>query len=198
MKVKTKKDLRLAEDIIEHNIREGFSQQEIAEMVEKHDQFAWDKLVSHGHTELFECQDECDEFCREHADEIFACMAEIMAETLDETRETTSDIISGFVLVGLWCDLVDWDDSDYDDAKQKLLSRGFERPCVEDVLSQILADGKSVFICCEDGRMPLDQKMVNDALAKRLKGRAIDDILEDNEECDAVIQTALFGEVVYG
>jgi hypothetical protein len=194
MKVKTKTDLQLAEDIIEHNVREGFSQSEIAEMIEKHDQFAWDKLVSHGHTELFEYQDECDEFCREHADEIFACMA----ETLDERLDTVSGIISGFVLVGLWCDLIDWDDDDYDNAKEKLLSRGFERPCIEEILAQILADGKSIYVCCDDGKMPLTQKMIDDALSKRLRDKTIDDILEDNEECDAVIQTALFGEVVYG
>ena len=80
----------LAREIIEHNLEEGFSFKEINKMVEERDEFIWNKLVQHGHSELFDDEDEMNSFCREFSTQIFENIDEILPDYDDDDEENTS------------------------------------------------------------------------------------------------------------
>ena len=92
---------------------------------------------------------------------------------------------------------IDFDELDYKQAKQELLDLGYEKDeiCREDVWAQILFDGKPLLLTDEEDD---EHKM----FLKNIESQNIDwEWLEDNGDFydnNAILQKAIFGEVVYG
>ena len=74
---------KLAEDIYWHCKDEHDSDDDIKKMINNKDKFIWVKLVRHGHTELFDNEDDMLSWCQMHADEIFKALQEYCDEHLD-------------------------------------------------------------------------------------------------------------------
>lgn len=77
----------LAREIIEHNIMEQCDDDEITKWIEERDSFIWDKLARHGHSEIFDDQDECDNYCNRHFCELFDALNEVWEDEYDKTSE---------------------------------------------------------------------------------------------------------------
>lgn len=75
----------LAREIIEHNITEHCDDDEITKWIEERDSFIWDKLASHGHSEIFDDQDECDNYCNRHFSELFDALNGVWEDEYDKT-----------------------------------------------------------------------------------------------------------------
>lgn len=95
----------------------------------------------------------------------------------------------------------DWDKEDYKAARAKL-----KEPCAEDVLMQILRDGKTIKIVDEEGEGEYTRDISLEMIYENAKLVRLDDALAiipeegnyDIENCDRVLQTLLFKEVVFG
>lgn len=102
---------------------------------------------------------------------------------------------SGYGL-GWW-----WKKSDYNEAREKL-----KEPCVEDVIMQILRDGKSIKIKDVEGEGEYTREITMQLIYDNATLADIDDIFAilkeegnaDIENCDRVLQKMLFKEVVFG
>ena len=75
----------LADEILDHNFMENIKYSKIRKMVENRDEFLWDKLLRHGHSEIFDEDDDklLDYFISEHRDELF----DLLEKKLDEYAE---------------------------------------------------------------------------------------------------------------
>lgn len=75
----------LADEILDHNFMENIKYPEIRKMIENRDEFLWDKLLRHGHSEIFDEDDDklLDDFISDHRDELF----DLLKEKLDEYAE---------------------------------------------------------------------------------------------------------------
>lgn len=93
----------LADEIIDHNFMENIKYSEIRKMVKNRDEFLWDKLLRHGHSELFDDDEEklLDIFISEHWDELFALLKEKLDEYAWEYEDEEDD---------------DYDDDDMDES----------------------------------------------------------------------------------
>ncbi len=92
---------------------------------------------------------------------------------------------------------VDYNESYYTDAENELLEIGFSNDdiCHEDIQAQMLLDGRSIKLLDEEGEW-------HDLTLPSIVGQNIDwKELEDNGDFydnNAILQTAIFGEVIYG
>ena len=79
----------LADEIIDHCFMEHFKYSEIRKMVEDRDEFLWDKLLRHGHSEIFDDNEEelLNDFISEHWDELFNLLEEKLDECADEYED---------------------------------------------------------------------------------------------------------------
>ena len=104
--------------------------------------------------------------------------------------------------IGYWCSLVDYDEDEYKASKEKIKAEGIAEPCWEDVLVQMLEDGKSIIIVDdeEDERYKLTLNKLLNGIELNYRHRPHDcDIEEgDAETADCIIQYALFYDVIYG
>lgn len=108
-------------------------------------------------------------------------------------RETIVNILSDANYgCAYWCGEMDYDKQAYKDSKAEL----GEGCCFEDILADMLLKGHSIgFIDAEDGsREDLTLDKLQDAF-ESFEGDKED---MDSEDADFIIQTALFGEVIYG
>lgn len=93
---------------------------------------------------------------------------------------------------------LDFNEAEYKEARAKLNS-----PCLEDVLMQLLRDGKTIkFIDLEadNEEHPITLQLIHDNMPKLPIRNALNIINEqdDAEDADVVIQTVIFGEVIFG
>ena len=75
----------LAREIINHNISEQCDSDEITQWINDKDSFIWDKLVRHGHSEIFNDEDECDDYCTKNSNKLFKVLKEIWDVEYDQT-----------------------------------------------------------------------------------------------------------------
>lgn len=124
----------------------------------------------------------------------------------DLTHDDLVTILSGFnVISSYWCDFVDFDDEQYENAKQQLkLERTFEdgEICIEDVWAKMMMNGNSLTLslCDENYTVQLTFAQLPTAIEKAITEHGISLDIDDwdNEDCDVIIQIACFGEVIYG
>lgn len=116
-------------------------------------------------------------------------------------REDIVDILSMVDDCSYWCNLLDWEDEDYEQAKNKCKTF-IDDVCREDVWSEILLNNKSlVFVDDEEERNELTLDKLEKGVAKVIEegywnGKDNGDI--DGEIADIIIQTSIYGEIVYG
>jgi hypothetical protein len=109
--------------------------------------------------------------------------------------------------------VIDWDsshnDTNYDNAKKRLLEKGKAGICVEDVYIEILEFGDTIQFTDYEGDCELINMHIEDALVnfnsldysvkiQLSKLADEDDCSTDAWDCFNAIQYALFGDVVYG
>lgn len=70
----------LSREIIEHNLAEQFSGKDIEEMIENQNEFIWDKLVRHDHSEIFDNEDTMRNFCSKYKDRVFKSLKKLFDE----------------------------------------------------------------------------------------------------------------------
>lgn len=98
---------------------------------------------------------------------------------------------------------LDYDDNEYHETKHKL---GAASPgiivCYEDVLMEMLREGKSLHIVDvnEDERFPITLQLVHDRVQETPHRHLMDSINErgDATTADCILQTVIYGEVIYG
>lgn len=94
---------------------------------------------------------------------------------------------------------IDYDENDYDEAKNKL-----SNPCIEDVLMQILRDGKELKLVDEEGEgeytRSITLKDVHDRVQKTDLGH-LQDMIDENDDAitaDVILQTVFLEDVIFG
>lgn len=92
---------------------------------------------------------------------------------------------------------LDYDEHDYENAKMYLLSLGYEKDeiCKEEIWAQILFDDKPLILTDEESDE--HYMYLEDIEKQNIDWNTLEnegDFLDNN----AIIQTAVFGEVVYG
>ena len=98
---------------------------------------------------------------------------------------------------------LDYDDNEYHETKHKLnaASPGI-LVCYEDVLMEMLREGKSLHIVDvnEDERFPITLQLVHDRVQETPHRHLMDSINErgDATTADCILQTVIYGEVIYG
>lgn len=133
--------------------------------------------------------------------------------------QLTHGVIVDILSNGLWqgaCgfDNVGFDEADYDEAKEALKAKGFERElCVEDVFAQMLLMGRKLRLHMAEERedekwyeLTLDKLIEGvKAYAKKPVNGSLYDLLEgdpngrlDSHDYDAVLQYACYGDVIIG
>ena len=98
---------------------------------------------------------------------------------------------------------LDYNDNEYHETKHKL---GAASPgimvCYEDVLMEMLREGKSLHIVDvnEDERFPITLQLVHDRVQETPHRHLMDSINErgDATTADCILQTVIYGEVIYG
>ena len=104
-----------------------------------------------------------------------------------------------------WCS--NWDaesEFEYRNAKQRLTQRmGEDEICFEDVLAEVLLSSHSIILTDEEEgeEYTLTIENLKQAIGKALEDGTVSPDLEyewDCEDCDSILQIALFGEVIYG
>ena len=92
-----------------------------------------------------------------------------------------------------------WDEDDYKKAKAKLQS-----PCFEDVILQIIKDGGTLGVldheCDGEYNAHINEAIILDRMDQVPPQRLLNIINEedDAEDADVVLQTLLYGEVIFG
>lgn len=89
-------------------------------------------------------------------------------------------------------------ESDYDNAKAKL-----SNPCFEDVLMQILRDGRKIGLKDIEGGMGTEY-ITLDTIHERVKNVPLNhllDMIDENDDAvtgDVVLQTVFYNEIIFG
>ena len=124
--------------------------------------------------------------------------------------QSLSDLLSVAIEGIRYWGTTDYDEIDYENAKDKLKNQGNKYPCWEEVLGQMLLDGGKIHIIdIEDGE---DSEYTKDLTLENLKHGIIMDFLNprfnygnannwrdcDAEEGEHIIQWALFDEIIFG
>ena len=92
-----------------------------------------------------------------------------------------------------------WDEDEYKKAKEKLQS-----PCFEDVILQIIKDGGTLGVldheCDGEYNAHINEAIILDRMDQVPPQRLLNIINEedDADDADAVLQTLLYGEVIFG
>ena len=101
-----------------------------------------------------------------------------------------------------WCSEIDYEASDYADAKQRLKEKGNNDICYEEVLVEILEGGESLWFCDseEDERYELTLEKLLNGIKLNAENRPDDSSIEDGdgETMDCIIQFALFKDIIFG
>lgn len=122
-------------------------------------------------------------------------------KTITLTSTDISDLLSAAFGGSFWAS-VDWHTTEYAMAKQRLKDKG-EKPCIEDVLVNILENNGSIIIC--DDEEGEEYEIVLDKLLWAVEqiiqneywdGEDIGDV--DSIIGDAILQYACFDDVIYG
>ena len=98
---------------------------------------------------------------------------------------------------------LDYNDNEYKEAKQKL---GEASPgiviCYEDVLMEMLRSGKKLWIVDmgEDDRFPITLDLIHERVQETPHRHLMDAVNEcgDATTADCILQTVIYGEVIYG
>ena len=125
---------------------------------------------------------------------------------IELTRENIVALLADAGLLGLLTS-VDWDDGDYQAAKEQWIYENHDEPCWEDVAAQLLLNGGSIRL--EYDNRPkwheLTYAQLCNGYEKYLRHRKLpsDQVLEDIEfmdsiEADMIVQFGVFGEYRYG
>ena len=92
-----------------------------------------------------------------------------------------------------------WDEDEYKKAKEKL-----QNPCFEDVILQIIKDGGTLGVldheCDGEYNAHINEAIILDRMDQVPPQRLLNIINEedDAEDADVVLQTLLYGEVIFG
>lgn len=106
VKLDEDKKEQFANDIFAHNVTEGFSAKEIVDMIKNKDMSLFDKVARHGHTELFEDEDEASKYCNEHKDELFKLVKEQFENEAERAFDDEELEEIGYYDDDLWNDSV--------------------------------------------------------------------------------------------
>ena len=124
-----------------------------------------------------------------------------MVKTYD--TDDLVNILSCIVMDCPWCADIDYDRTDYKDARQRLKDKGNNDICYEEVLVEILESGKSIWIIDsydEDQRYELTLINFLKGITLNVENRPYDcDI--DNGDCetmDCILQYSLFEDLIFG
>ncbi len=128
--------------------------------------------------------------------------------TIEITKEKKEEIFynalcNGLGYIGGYGLELEYDENDYQKAKKSYLSRG-TAPCYEDVLMEILRNGDSLIFNDVEGDGDQTRSItMDDVYTGILKTpvRDLMDMIEENDDActaDAVIQSVLYGELIFG
>lgn len=119
-----------------------------------------------------------------------------------ETNDLVDLLSTAMVGCAYWCSQLDYEASEYKEAKERLIENGNSNICFEEVLVEMLESGKSLyFIDAEDAdemyELTLEQLL--NGIELNAEQRPHDCDLENGDAitADCIIQFALFGEVVF-
>ena len=122
------------------------------------------------------------------------------------THEEVVNFLSGVnSYSSYWCS--HWEaesDFEYRNAKQRLTQRMSEDEiCFEDVMAEVLLSGHSIILADEEEgeEYTLTIENLKQAIGKALEDETVSQHLVEDwdcEDCDSILQIALFGEVIYG
>ena len=130
-----------------------------------------------------------------------------MKHTINITKEyKTEDLVNiladAMSGCAYWCSEIDYDENEYKEARARLKANGNDNICFEEVLVEMLENGKSIyFIDCEDDtRSELTLAKLMWGIKLNTEQRPWDCDLENGDAgtVDCIIQFALFNEVLFG
>jgi len=99
---------------------------------------------------------------------------------------------------------IDYSYKDYKAAKATLVAKTKEVVCYEDVLMQIIRMGKPVYVIDMDGhehKRTIKLKDIHERVAKTPMRHLLEYVNEtggDAITADAILQTVIYGEIIYG
>lgn len=131
----------------------------------------------------------------------------VKVEVLELEKDDIVSILSGFTSYSdYWCGEVDWKDEEYAEAKARetaLLEDDDDSVCVEDIMANMLLNGKSLILKDAEGEFEdaeLTLEYLKSGINLSIKNDSISLDVDDWDaaDCDIIIQNAIFNEVVYG
>lgn len=97
---------------------------------------------------------------------------------------------------------LDYNEDEYNQAKTSFIFKEQSQPCWEDVLMEMLRSGNTLWIVDEndDERHPITLDLVHERVQQTPIRHLMDAINErdDATTADCIIQTVIYGEVIYG
>lgn len=119
-----------------------------------------------------------------------------------ETEDLVNILADTMYACAYWCSEIDYNKNEYKEAKARLVEKGKDNICYEDVLVEMLECGKLIyFIDCEDeSRNELTLEKLLNGISKNAEERPHDCDLDTGDAIttDCIIQYALFDEVLFG
>lgn len=111
---------------------------------------------------------------------------------------------NGLSNINYWEFKIDYKDKDYKSAKQSLVKKGKSSVCYEDVFMEMLKMGNSIeFIdigCEGEYTKSLTMDMVINNIEKTPIDNLLNIVKEQDDSCDAdaILQSVLFEEIIFG
>ena len=128
----------------------------------------------------------------------------IQLETHEKESIFYNAMCNGLFNIGYWEFQIDYSQNDYKSARQSLVKKGNSSICLEDVYMEMLKMGKTIeFIdngCEGEYNRSLSLEMVYNNIEKTPIDNLLNVIKEQDDSCDAdaILQSVLFEEIIFG
>ena len=130
-----------------------------------------------------------------------------MKHRIEITKKYSTDDLVNLLSTAIygcsyWCSGLDYDSNEYKEARKRLIENRNNEPCYEEVLVEMLENGKSIYWIDseDDSRNELTLEKLLNGIKLNAEERPSDCDLDSGDAItvDCIIQYALFNNVLYG
>ena len=119
-----------------------------------------------------------------------------------ETEDLVNILADAMMGCAYWCSEIDYDDNEYEEARERLKANGNDNICYEEVLVEMLENEKSIYFIDreDDTRSEMTLAKLIWGIKRNAEERPWDCDLDKGDAItsDCIIQFALFNEVLFG
>ena len=130
----------------------------------------------------------------------------LKVEVIELDKDDVINILSGFTsYFSYWCTNLDWNNIEYDLAKQALIKQDPENAediCREDIWAYMLMNMNTCLLLTDDEderhTLTLEKLFKGITMSMQNNNTSLDPDNWDASDNDMMIQNAIFGDVIYG